>query len=423
MKMKIPFLHCALSIFLVSLPFTFVNAEQESKPSAHNQEDLQAEVEKLRAKLSALEKAQTDNTVDTHEILNNRIEQLDKKLEKQNNKVKFDGFISAGFSITDEDNGLRLEPFGFSDEPDWESDSVVGVQSTIKINREMKAVLQMVANGWDNWEPQIAWAFLNYQFNADYRMRVGRMRLPLYLFSDSMDIGYTYPWVRPPIELYSARGAENIDGVDFSYDFQTSNFNHRITAVIGRTTDFRLNNESRLIEAAIGEDIYGVNIRSNKGSFSSFLGVHTVELNIKTAAGPYDESYIYYIGGINFDNGIWLVTAESALRYTVDTELSPTNDQFELTVGRRYNKFLPYFMYGREYIKGEVASLNPLEEDYRSYSVGLRYELDYGIALKTELNHYVIGKAGFPFENTDAYQSGQSLTEINILTFLVDALF
>lgn len=30
-----------------------------------------------------------------------------------------------------------------------------------------------------------------------------RLRTPQYAHSDALDIGYSYPWVRPPVEMYN----------------------------------------------------------------------------------------------------------------------------------------------------------------------------------------------------------------------------
>lgn len=50
---------------------------------------------------------------------------------------------------------------------------------------------QLVARG-DTSEVKAEWLYLSYQFNPNLRINVGRQRMPLFLYSDYMDVGYAY---------------------------------------------------------------------------------------------------------------------------------------------------------------------------------------------------------------------------------------
>ena len=39
------------------------------------------------------------------------------------------------------------------------------------------------------------------------------MRQPMFLYSDTYQVGVTYPWVNPPLEIYSLIPWYNINGV------------------------------------------------------------------------------------------------------------------------------------------------------------------------------------------------------------------
>ena len=66
-------------------------------------------------------------------------------------------------------------------------------------------------------------------------MRVGRTALGLFLVTDSRHIGFTNPWVRPPIELYGLVSVTSNDGLDVSYRLQIGDVRNTFQAAIGQT--------------------------------------------------------------------------------------------------------------------------------------------------------------------------------------------
>src|SRR5665811_2522605 len=68
--------------------------------------------------------------------------------------------------------------------------------------------------------PEVEFANVKYAFTTDAYIRVGRITLPTFLESENRDIGYTYAWIHPPIELYRQEPTNHLDGVDVSYRLQ-----------------------------------------------------------------------------------------------------------------------------------------------------------------------------------------------------------
>jgi len=63
----------------------------------------------------------------------------------------------------------------------------------------------------------VEWANLKYQFTPDFSVRLGRTAQPVFMVSDSRNIGYANPWVRPPLEIYNLDPVTTNDGLDLSY--------------------------------------------------------------------------------------------------------------------------------------------------------------------------------------------------------------
>ena len=78
----------------------------------------------------------------------------------------------------------------------------VGLQAQIKIDPKLSATVQMVARGADNFKADIDWAYVSYELSPELTLQAGHKRLPIYNYSDYMYVGYAYPWVRPPQDLY-----------------------------------------------------------------------------------------------------------------------------------------------------------------------------------------------------------------------------
>lgn len=119
----------------------------------------------------------------------------------------------------------KMEYQGYSaDEWSFEGDSVLGLQLNLELAERLSLTAQVVGRGhnWDDtdpFDPELDWLFLRYQLNEDWRVRLGRMRTPFYLYSETIDVGYSYVWVRPPTDVYApiVSPFSNFDGADATY--------------------------------------------------------------------------------------------------------------------------------------------------------------------------------------------------------------
>jgi hypothetical protein len=66
-----------------------------------------------------------------------------------------------------------------------------------------------------------------------FSVRLGRTVLPSFLYSDTREVGYSNPWVRPPIEAYSLVPIDHSDGVDASYQVHFKGFTNTLMTAFG----------------------------------------------------------------------------------------------------------------------------------------------------------------------------------------------
>lgn len=85
---------------------------------------------------------------------------------------------------------------------DLAPESLAGIQGDFKFSPKLDATIQVVARGADK-SVGVDWAYGSYKLTPNLTLQVGLKRLPLYYYSDFMYIGYDYPWIRPPQDLYA----------------------------------------------------------------------------------------------------------------------------------------------------------------------------------------------------------------------------
>ena len=96
-------------------------------------------------------------------------------------------------------------------------DSVGGLQIDASLNNQFGATAQVrVAPASDNdskYKATVAWAFASYRPTNDWLIRIGRQRIPLYLYSQNYDVAATYDFARLPTEMYSISPGNEFDGI------------------------------------------------------------------------------------------------------------------------------------------------------------------------------------------------------------------
>ena len=108
---------------------------------------------------------------------------------------RLSGFASLGAGKIQDD---ELSYLGYDDEWSYKGDSVLGLQLSGDIAERLSFNIQALARGvnfeGDEFKPELEWMFLRYQLNSNWRLRAGRMRTPHYLYSETLDVGYSYVW-------------------------------------------------------------------------------------------------------------------------------------------------------------------------------------------------------------------------------------
>jgi len=134
--------------------------------------------------------------------------------------IRWNGFMSivAGTTLDDDTTYLVDPNTGgtYDDTLQFAPESVVGLQASTQVNEKLTATVQIVAKGGNDYSADVEWAFFNYSVTPDLSVGAGRFRLPFFYYSDFLDVGYAYHWVRPPVDVYNL-DITIVDGVNSRY--------------------------------------------------------------------------------------------------------------------------------------------------------------------------------------------------------------
>lgn len=277
-----------------------------------------------------------------------------------NADIRFNGFASIVAGQTLSDNETYL---GYDNDLSFKNESLFALQAVADLGDGLSATAQIVSQGSDNFNTEFAWAYISYEASDYTTVRAGRLRIPFYLYSDYLDVGYAYPWVRPANAMYNLPFS-NYDGVsvvhnklvgdwDFSFNFlygelsdtffeDTTPTDGSLNNIFGLATSFTKNWFSGYFTFIQGEvDIPVAGIESF-ASLAQALGASQSaadELRINGDTGT-------FIGaGFNIDYEKWSIIGEYSQNGTDNSVLQEDDKGGYISFGYRVSdSTMPYLL-------------------------------------------------------------------------------
>jgi len=348
--------------------------------------------------------------------------------------IQFDGFMTAGAAkIVDIDDGDKghvyiggLGDRGITEDLTFEKDTRFGLQISSDVSDNMSVVAQILGRGdKGNFNAIIEWAYIDYEFHETTSMHVGKIKQPVYLVNDYVEVGFAYPWIRPPQEVYLLNNPLNtVNGIELLLQFPVGPGTLSFQPYIGSNRDDIPNGGGAYFEA---ENIYGIDIKySGRGyavhasNFQCEVSVTGQGFTAPSLLGPVDVNLGGSEGdcnvtaaGFNVDLANFVGYAEWTQRTTDETLSQAFGDTeaYYATIGYRFGKWLPHLTFAS--ITGEASTVglpdngaavlqNPIPAGtpgfppngltslnfpvpiQTSITAGLRYEVNDSAALKIE---------------------------------------
>lgn len=330
--------------------------------------------------------------------------------------LRINGFANLVGGITSSEDTV----YGYDDSVSFNDESLFAIQVSGDINDKMTATGQLVARGEDDYNAEFEWAYLTYQATDNLAVSAGRMRMPLFRYSASSDIGYSYHWITAPRAVYDV-GFSNVDGLKLDYSNYAGDWEYNLQAVTGTydadVSGGRLSGKNLMVVSAEAtydwfkvRGVYGVvkatyaredldgtiNILDNLG-----LPALAEDMRFKEDSGT-------FIGfGAEIDTYDYFTSAEITIADNPKTFYSETTSYY-VTAGMRTGKFTPSITYEKFEQDDQVKFLDQLvglpdailptataivfglqqASSHDVITLGLRYDMDTNVALKVDLSKY-----------------------------------
>ncbi len=316
--------------------------------------------------------------------------------------VKGDGYIAEYPNL-----GVYDDNFDFGQE------TKLGIQARAPIQQDLNLTLQMMTRGANEWEPQLEWMYLTYFFNDSVDIQVGRLRMPVYKYSEFMDVGFAYPWVRVPADTYSL-DVVNYNGLRVNYLTGSESIPIRLSTYLGREKE----ENSELMSYLFGGDV--------DRDFKQIIGL--------VADGSYDF--------LNLRLSYTEAELDDLLDGVGDTkDISFFDAAFTLSFGNlsilaEYNEYKPFYSsyfgslnyqhnLNTYYLLWSKFDLDKPFEEHDTTSIGVRHNIGDNVALKFDLSFFAddgfnpfTGQPNPVFHNDDDGEGDST-----ILTIALDFVF
>ena len=353
-------------------------------------------------------------------------------------EFEFSGFgrIVAGYLSTD-----NAELDNYENSISFDEQSLIAIQTDILFNEKFSASVQLLGHSSEDRDSGVEWAYLTYSPSDKLDIRIGRQRTLFYNYSDVIDVGFAYAWITPPRGVYSNVLFPQYEGLNIKYmdlvgDFLLSGelfwgaYNNDQTALGSSFSNnindyrgfvFNLSTGPLSVRASYADANINVSVDDLEPLRDILIGVgfaSSAELLQINDLGRFFQIDVKYE---EFD---WFIEIE-ANRLTSKAPLVADRNGLAITAGYHYHSFLFYSSFSSlnsdepTITSGIPVGIDPqldlldfgfqatvdsvIFNSGETYTVGLRYDLNQNISLKTSITHVegAINQDSF-FINTDS---------------------
>jgi hypothetical protein len=325
-------------------------------------------------------------------------------LAVEQGEYQFNGFGTVGVTHMGGESDLDYGIQGQTNDG-WRGDqlSKLAVQLRYGITDTLSVTGQLGTKPvQDSWEAGPGNLYLAWQANDNLTLRGGRLGTPIYMYSETLNVGFSYPWLRLPEEVYSLVQLTSHDGGDVLYnrstDIGTLSFQVAGGQAIKRD-HYALDDMQELDY----RDVFATNVALSTDNFGTFrIGYAEADLKITL-----DETITNVFGaqenvqfnaldaqkgkfssiGHQYDDGTWLSAAE-AVKLTIERDDDAETNAFYIMGGRRFGDYLAHVTYGQ---------LDESSGRQVSMTYGLNYSITPTVTLKSE------------YKRVDTSQSDESI--------------
>ena len=343
--------------------------------------------------------------------------------------IEMNSFLTIAASAISEE-GRYLDKV--TEHVSFENDSVYGINIRTDVSDRVSGAAQLLATSTSsNFNVEAEWAYVSYKFSETSSIRAGKLNLTTFLLSDYANVGYLFPWIRPPVEVYENNPLKNFLGVEWLH------VNH-----IGKAA--KLTSQIFIGSAQVEDngfnfratDGIGINFQLDTPHYSLRIGGISPNIQLEDSTGAEvldldDRGFMYTVGAsVDWNNFILYTEAVATDTEGQTQAIFPNQNGAYLTLGYQMGKYLPHVTFGTSdgdiYTGVEPLGPNtarvPITQD--SVALGLRYDVDDSVALKFEYQMVSLeDNKGDGFGSIDANVVPNTVDSYDVITVAMDVIF
>lgn len=335
------------------------------------------------------------------------------------------------------DSEARLN--GYEDEITLKQQSLFALQPTFRLNDQLALTGQFIAHSNAEKKSGTEWLYISYKPNNSWQFRAGKLRMPIFAYSDSIDVGYSYPWITPPLQVYNNYLATTFTGISSSYSHAGREHALYLEGYYGYFDGEVIQAGSKVDISADVEDIVGITAQLHHQQMSLRLSYNTgynksdvpqlmpiqqalEQAGFINSANSLDNHgrSSFYETAIRYDDLTKFFSAEWVYAET-ELDLASSLDGYYFTAGYVWQDLTVHLTYGasaysdikpQQELRGvyqtalqkldQQQPLNALETtslqyfglfdsapdgSLDSYTLGVRWDFRLNMALKTEVSY------------------------------------
>jgi hypothetical protein len=271
----------------------------------------------------------------------------------------------------------------------FESLSLAGLQISQDIDESSSVTLQFLAKGNKKFAPEVAWAYYKRRIGNNRDLLLGRFSSPFYISSASINVGYSYQWIKPPIEAHRVP-IESITGAKLTQrlSLPVGHLNAEMYYGTGEEKSLRAHT---MKGATITYSYDWLTLRAMKSVWDMSWLYHPIFGPTTPVTGGQRVDYDFESAGATFDFQNLFIQSEFMTLDAVNfTDIGFGYDAYYVMLGYRFGSITPSITY-TDYLRSVDEEFYPEFNEFRrasfeenSLKIGLRWDMPSGPALKFE---------------------------------------
>ncbi|MEP1448949.1 MAG: hypothetical protein ABJK37_22790 [Paraglaciecola sp.] len=366
-------------------------------------------------------------------------------------KLQFSGFTRLILGHLDDKNA---EYVGYDNSISMDQQSLIGLQADYAFNNEISLTGQFIGHTGKQRSSGLEWLYLTYTPNKAWRIKLGKQRIPFFNYSDSLDVGFAYPWLTLPQQFYDTAFFSTFEGLLANYEYNLGSWVMNFEGYWGIYDD-KIYLASGEIDTKV-TGLYGFNTSAayDSWTFRAAYNQGNADLTLPGAAqfvevlnqfgfnqsaetlNP-DGLIRFYQLSANYENLNYFIRSEVA---TMVGESGPVPDidSFYISVGYQFSPYTLYVSYSERDVHydhpaneipyGVSSGLDELAATYelvlagfpddktQGTKIGLRWDWRYNVALKGEVTHVNADKVSndFALKNLGRFDNSAILYQLGV---------